>query len=232
MKRFYCTCIVLAFFNFSTAQDMWGFNTEMLSGNDYMAADDRRNSFYTTLEYSVKRSDELNWQNLSLSANGEQQTVVVRYNPIKDAIEIKDANKIYEIAKRHNVSVTFAETNVTYQAKSYYGDDGKIYTSYFIVDSSFDDVGVLKKESFKRDERRWRKRRNGTIRFNKIDMYYIIDGNNKLFYLTTDRATIRKSFPDRAPSIIKYIRKNKLRESRYDDIIKLAKYIKTFETQI
>jgi hypothetical protein len=232
MKRFYCTCIVLASFNFSLAQETSQHQTAWFNGDHYMATEDLRQTFYAKLMYSVERSDELNWQNLSLSANGKQQIVVARYNPIKDAIEIKDPDKIYEIAKRHDLSVTFSETNVTYQAKSYYGDDGKIYTSYFIVDDSFEDLGILKRESFKGDKRRWRTRRDGTIRFKKIDMYYIIDKNNMLFYLTTDRATLRKSFPDQAPSIIKYIRKNKLSESRYDDIIMLAKYIKTFETQI
>lgn len=231
MTNFYHTFIAIAFFNLSIAQGISVHETALNNSPRNMASlGEERNVFYAELEYSINRSDELKWQNLSLSADGEQQTVVARYNPIKDAIEIKEGDKIYEIAKRHNLSVTFVETNVTYQAKSYYSYDGKIYTSYFIVDNSFEDLGVLKRESFERDERRWRKQRNGTIRFNKIDTYYIIDENNTLFSLTTDRPSLRKSFPDQAPSIIKYIKKNKLSESSYDDIIKLAKYIKNLQS--
>lgn len=230
MEKLIYTIVALVFFNLCTAQvssiNTHQHQTAMLNSDQYVTVKDLNNSFYTTLAYSLERSDELNWQTLRLSANGEQQTVLARYNPNKDAIEIKDDEKIYEIVKRHNVSVTFVETNVTYQAKSYYGVDGKIYTSYFIVDNYFEDLGVLKRESFKGDERRWRKRRDGTIRFIKIDTYYIIDESNRLFYLTTDRRTIRKSFPDQASSIIKYIKKNKLTESRYDDMITLARYIK------
>jgi hypothetical protein len=113
--------MAFSFFNLSVVQNTSVHQAALNNSSLYLdSRGDERNTFYAALIYSVQASDELQWQNLSLSANGEQPTVGARYNPIKDAIEIMDADKIYEIAKRHNLSTTFAETSATNQSKSFY----------------------------------------------------------------------------------------------------------------
>jgi hypothetical protein len=107
-----------------------------------------------------------------------------------------------------------------------------IYNSYFIVDDFAEELGVLKKEGFtktKAKQSQYFSTQKEGVEIVKNDVYYLINNDNKLFHLTTNRRVIKKSFPEDASSIIKYIKKNKLRESNYDDIIELAKYIKTLD---
>jgi hypothetical protein len=192
---------------------------------------DDRNSYENNddIKNALKKLDEFNWKKTSLKIDGELRTISARYNLIKDALEIKYKGKEYELAKRNNFSFTFEDSNKTYQVKSFYADDGMIHTSYFIVDEDLKELGVFKKESFEKIDykrERYISMRKDGIEFRKKFKYYLIDKDNRLFHLTTNRSTIRKSFPYNGSSIIKFIKKNKLSDDNNQDIIGLAKYIK------
>ncbi|TPV32843.1 hypothetical protein FJ651_11075 [Paucihalobacter ruber] len=188
---------------------------------------------------AIKQSQlfDLNWGKATMKLNDNFEIVEARYNPFNDAIEIKQNDKIVELPKSNNREIKFIDRRITYQAKSYYGSDGKIYTSYFIVNNMADDVTVLKKEWIEENPN-YGKRLNAymnvvvvTEQFKRKDYYYFIDENNMLFLLTTDRNLINNMYPNHAKSIIKYIRTNKLRSDDENDLITLAKYIKTLQDE-
>jgi hypothetical protein len=188
---------------------------------------------------AIKQSQlfDLNWGKATMKVNESFEIVEARYNPFNDAIEIKQNDKIVELPKSNNREIKFIDRNMTYQAKSYYGSDGKIYTSYFIVNNMSADVTVLKKEWIEENPN-YGKRLNAymnvvvvTEQFKRKDYYYFIDENNMLILLTTDRSLIKNLYPDNAQSIIKYIRANKLKSDNENDLMTLAKYIKTLQDE-
>lgn len=190
------------------------------------------------LLHAVKQSQlfDLNWEKTEMKVNENFQIVEARYNPYSDAIEIKKDGKIFEFAKVNNRNIKFIDTDVTYQAKSFYGSDGKIYTSYFIISKFADDTTLLKKEWIEENPA-YGKRLNAYMdvvvvseQFTRKDYYYFIDDNNRLFHLTTDRRLIKDIYPDNAESIIKYIRTNKLSSDNENDLMTLARYIKTLQS--
>jgi hypothetical protein len=188
---------------------------------------------------AVRKSQlfDLNWETAEIKVGENFQIVEARYNPFNDAIEIKQDDKIFEFAKVNNRNIEFIDTDVTYRAKSFYGSDGKIYTSYFVVNSLADDTTVLKKEWFEVNKfygesiSKYPSVVYDTEKFKKKDYYYFIDENNRIFYLTTDRSLIKNLYPDYAKSIINYIRSNKLKSDDENNMMTLARYIKTLKSE-
>ena len=174
----------------------------------------------TFSDYFLK-SDELKWKQATILLNNEPKTVSARYNVLYDDIEVKDNNKTYKLVERPHLNVTFSETNETYQYISYYGNDGHVYSSYFIVDDLSDELGVFKKQSFKKSRDRY----YGNYKVVKDYMYYMLDANNKLCHLTTNRRTIKKAFPEEADAILNFVKKNKINKRNQNDLISLARYI-------
>ena len=231
MKNFVCTFITLVVFNMSYGQWAYLGTTEAGFGVRSEIAEEIKNE---KLKRSILDLSEYRWQNVNISLNGKKDSIIARYNPITDAVEIKENNDIATIAKRNNMRFTFTESNFTYQVKSYYGNDNKIYMSHFLVDEFSDELGIYKKEVFKFSEPKKSKYISLEIKEEELDrskIYYIIDSSNKLFYLTLDRNTIRKSFPKNAREIIKFIKKHKLRENNKSDLITLARYLQNLQTK-
>ncbi|MFP4846561.1 hypothetical protein [Winogradskyella sp. PE311] len=228
-KNLIYTFLAFTFLNFSNAQ----ISNENIYLFGHMNAErDKQNTNYNDLTYSIEKSDEFKWQNISVIIEGELENVFGRYNPMQDTIEVKDADKIYEIAKRNNLRVTFTESGKVYQVKSYYGNDDKIHKSYFITSNFSKELGVFKRERFKKNElKKYKRKANGTIYFDKSFVYYMLDKDNKLLQLTTNRKTIKNTFPTQAKSIINYIKSNDLSSKNEKDIIVLAQYIKSLKSK-
>ncbi|MDG5492389.1 hypothetical protein [Psychroserpens sp. SPM9] len=170
------------------------------------------------------KSDELKWKKATLLINNQPKIVSARYNALYDAIEVKNNNKIYKLKERPNLNIAFLESNETYQYISYYGDDGLVYSSYFIVDHLSDELGVFRKQAFQKARDRYL----GTdSKIEITDVYYMLDQNNKLVHLTTSKRTIKKAFPDKAAAIIKFVKTNNINKRKQEDLITLARYIKS-----
>lgn len=246
MKNFMYSLIALTCFNLSYAQSDISsspnqfFNPQWLNmsmGEEVIGT--RVLSTNPYLLNAIKQSGlfDLNWEKAEIMVNDNFQIVEARFIPFYDAIEIKQEGKIFEFAKVNNSNIKFINTNVTYQAKSFYGSDGKIHTSYFIVNNLTDDTTLLKKEWLEQNPN-YGKRLNTYMdvvvvseQFKRKDYYYFIDDNNRLFYLTADRSLIKNLYPDHAKSIINYIRSNKLKSDDENDLMTLAKYIKTIKSE-
>jgi hypothetical protein len=199
------------------------FSNNMLAANNPSRDEDKKNSLIQLLD--------LKWEKAEVEFNNNYQLVEARYNPFIDAIEIKQDDKIFELAKSNNRKIKFTDTNITYQAKSYYGSDNKIYSSYFIVNNQADDITVLKREwiefneSYQKTDLKYPSVVRNKEKYNKRNFYYFIDDNNRLFLLTTNRRDIKKMFPENAKSIINFITANKLTSDTEKDMTTLAAYI-------
>lgn len=77
-------------------------------------------------KYALSKLDVFSWKKASIKLNSELKALEARYNPMNDALEINYNGEERGLAKRNNLNLTFIDTNETYMAKSYYGDDGKI----------------------------------------------------------------------------------------------------------
>jgi hypothetical protein len=231
MKTIIFTLLVFAFFNFSSAQVVHSAIVRNGFPEDNLL--EERNKNYSNLQNAVENSDELKWQNMSLVVDGELKTVLGRYNPIRDAVEKIDNGTIYEVIKRHNLSITFEDTNITYQVKSYFGEDNRIHKSYFIVEDGSEEQGVYRKEIFVKSQPIPNNYMllQDDYKFDKNSIYYRIDSAHKLVELTTNRRIIKKSYPEHATSIIKYIKVNNLNSKSKKDLIILANHIQNLENK-
>lgn len=246
MKKYIHSLIILMFFNFCLAQSDVSTTPNQFINAQWVNMSMGSEVFWTKtlsdnpdLINDIKQSGliDLNWEKAKMEINENFQVVEARYNPFNDVIEVKQDGKIFEFAKVNNRNIKFIDTDVTYQAKSFYGSDGKIYTSYFIVNNLADDTALLKKEWLEQNPdfgKRLNTYMNVVIvseQFKKKDYYYFIDDDNRLCYLTTNRSFIKNMYPDNAEFIWKFIRANKLKSDDENDMMTLAKYIKTLKSE-
>lgn len=228
MKTITYILITLVSFNFCNAQShrvSTDFESSLNLGGD-PAFDYER-----VLLNAVKKSElfNLDWQSAEIKLNDNPQLVKARYNPFIDAMEINKDDKIFELAKRNNQNITFLDTGISYQARSYFATDGKIYTTYFIVDTSAADTTILKREVIETSSQKKALSYLGVngeqSKLTKVYFYYVIDDSNRLYQLTTNRRDLKKMFPDDAKSIISFIKTHNIRSNNKEDLITLAGFI-------
>ncbi|MCC1485266.1 hypothetical protein [Winogradskyella immobilis] len=178
---------------------------------------------------AIEASDDLKWQQADLSINGSVKPVTARYNVFEGIIEIKANDKIYRLKRDGDLSIRFIDSDLTYQAKSYIGDDGNTYTSYFIIDDYTYNYNILTRSNYELTPIKKRKKYHNTllsreIKLEKNKVYYLLD-NDKLFLLTTKNRAIKKMFPKEASQIKTFIKENKLSNESLEDLTILANYI-------
>jgi hypothetical protein len=227
MKKLFTAFIVLVCFNLSFSQQI-AYEPVFYPLNEMF--ENIENEVFTQRIIDL---DEFRWQLVDMSFNGKSEKQIMgRFNPITDAVEIKENDNIKVVVKRNDLRIAFTETNTTYQAKSYYGDDDKIYTTYFLVDEFSDELGLYKKQTFhsvKPNSTKYIDIRKQENEIKKGELFFIIDKNNRLLQLTTNRRVIRKSFPKNAPLIINFIKDNNLVEKEKSDIVALARFVNSLQ---
>ena len=228
MKTFKVLFLVLFSIQFSAAQEtidpVYFFKNQKDSR-------DSQKSYKLQLTKAIESSTDYQWQKATLKSNGNLEEITARYNPFIDEIEIKSDQEYYQLAKAKGVEVLFIDTNLTYVVKSFSNLDDEDELSYFIADSNLENENIFIKQSYELGYGR----NNGSYKDTKnkkliiTDHFILLDTNDKLNYLTTNKALIRKNYPNHKKAIIKYIKQNKLKTKNKADLVQLATYIKSLK---
>lgn len=156
----------------------------------------------------------------------------VRYNMVHDVMEVKNENEGIQAVNKAipNIYVTFLKSNKTYHVFNYLKEDGSSYNGYFILLSDINSkVKLLLKESkvFKEGQAV----KNGYTPVvrpsfkNAKDKYFIQVGVDYAMELPKNKKDIAKLFPKFESQILLFIKKNKIKTSLKEDLLKLTEFI-------
>lgn len=156
----------------------------------------------------------------------------VRYNLVIDEMEVKNENEeVHAINKTIlNITVTFLKNNKTYQVFNYLKEDGSSDNGYFVLLSNINSkVKLLLKESkvFKEGQAA-KSGYEQSVRpsFKKAkDKYFIKVGGDNAMELPKNKKDVAKLFPKFESQISLFIKKNKIKTSSKEDLLKLTEFI-------
>lgn len=159
-----------------------------------------------------------------------------RYNAVNGDIEIMDADtnskEIRALLKNTNdFIVQFIKEDKIYQTYNYIDDNGRSQRDFLVNLVSSKRASLLKKEEIKyfqavRASNSYDK--DKPAQFKRLsDEYYVKIGNADAVVLPNGKKDIMKLFPKHEKNIKTFIKENKIKTSREEDLIELFKYINT-----
>ncbi|MEZ4803305.1 MAG: hypothetical protein R2797_11080 [Gelidibacter sp.] len=182
-----------------------------------------------TVEGSPYINDEFLPAKISAS---EDNVFYVRYNAIADQFEVKgENNKAYALNKyRRDIVVQLVGVKKTYQVFGYLDENDNENFGYFVIINGKDsNVKLLKKEkkffigekvattSYDTPKPATYKRAN--------DEYYIKVGEDAAIEMPTNKKDIAKLFPKQEKNILSFIKENKIKTKKEEDLNMLMEYI-------
>lgn len=196
----------------------------------------------TTRLYSFDRSDKSVQgtpyiEDIFLPAKisaGDGEIFQLRYNAVSDEMEIigNDKNSTQAINKNiDGISITFLSNNKTYKVYNYINNSGIVNRGYFIdLSNTNSDIKLLIKESkvyVKRKPALNSYQETKPAQFKREDDTYYILSNNTAQELPKKGKDIAGLFPEHTKTILTYIKSEKIKTNREEDLIKLVNYINT-----
>ncbi len=158
----------------------------------------------------------------------------LRYNAVTDQMEVQsEKNTIQAINKNiDGVTITFLKDDKTYESINYINDKGLAERGYFIhLSSTSAKINLLIKEAKKFIERKPAKSSYQVTKpaqFKRLDdIYYIIIKNKTAQLLPSKKKDLLRLFPEHSKAIEAFIKSNKIKTSKQDDLITLVNYINT-----
>ncbi|WP_298894151.1 hypothetical protein [uncultured Psychroserpens sp.] len=170
-----------------------------------------------------------------ISADKDGKLFSLRYNAFSDVMEIKKDNNDIEALNKDllNVTITFSKGNKAYRAYNYIDSDtnnGK--RGYFVVltDASIEKP-LLAKEIISFTEKKkaassYAKTKPAQYK-RKSDVYYTLNDKGIAVEIPSKKKEIAKTFPKHSKEILSFIKSNKIKTSKKEDLIKLVNYINT-----
>jgi len=183
---------------------------------------------------SIEGSPYMNEKYLPASISASEGDVFyVRYNAMDDVFEVKgDQNQAYALNRyRRDIIIEIIPLKKTYQVHGYFDENKNENFGYFVFLSNPNSKTVLlKKERITFiDEQKASSSYDTSkpARFKRLnDKFYIkLEGEKILLELPGNKKSIAKLFPDHQDEILKYIKENKLKTSKENDLIQLMNYI-------
>lgn len=165
----------------------------------------------------------------------EGDVFYVRYNAVNDEFEVKgEHNKAYALNRyRRDIVIEILPLKKTYQVVGYYDDNQNENFGYFLYASDPNaETVLLKKEKIVFiDEQKASTGydSNKPAKYKRLnDKYYIkLKGAKILSELPSKKKNIVKLFPEHENDILKFIKDNRIKTSKEDDLIQLINYINT-----
>ncbi|MEY8868651.1 hypothetical protein AB9K24_04045 [Meridianimaribacter flavus] len=158
----------------------------------------------------------------------------VRYNAIKDEIEVKgDNNQAFALNKyRKDIIIKLVSNSKTYRLFDYVDDNELPNLGYFVDLIPESNIKLLKKERVIFIEEKVALTSYHTARpaqFKRVsDDYYIkISEEQGAVLMPKRKKDIAKLIPEHSKDILSYIKTNKIKTSREEDLIKLVSYMST-----
>lgn len=139
----------------------------------------------------------------------------------RDPIALDISNNAYE--------VFFINENKLYKTFNYESNRGITKRGFLVVMSEENDVVVLKEEIVKYYDKVAASSsydQDKPAKFRKEDdNYYIQLKSGRIVYLPSKEKDIAKTFPEYSKEIMAFVKKNKLKTKKEEDLVKLANYI-------
>lgn len=166
----------------------------------------------------------------------ENNLFLGRYNAVNGDIEIMDVESkskdIRALLKNTNeFIIEFMKDDKIYQTYNYIDESNNRKRDFLVNLVSSKRVSLLKKEEikfFKAVIAKNSYEKDKPAEFKRIsDVYYIKIGNTDATVLPSNKKGIAKLFPKHEDAIKSFIKKNKIRTSREEDLITLITYINT-----
>jgi hypothetical protein len=159
----------------------------------------------------------------------------VRYNAMNDEFEVKgDKNKAYALNRyRRDIVVEILPLKKTYQVIGFYDEEKNENFGYFLYLSNPKAKTVLfkKEKVIFIDEQKATTGYDNTspAKYKRInDKFFIRLNDNKILSeLPNKKKDIVKLFPEHEDKVLKYIKENRIKTSREEDLIQLINYVNT-----
>ena len=168
---------------------------------------------------------------LSLSDN---KIYNLKYNAYSDEIEIQNEGQKPGALNKNidNLLIVFALGNKTYEAIDYVNDEGKTSRGYFVhINNANSKHQLLIKETIQFVDRKPAKTgydKTKPAQFKRLeDRYFITNGNEAAVEFPKKKKDFSKIFPDNYGDILNYMKKNKIKTSKKEDLLQLTNYINT-----
>ncbi|GFZ90225.1 hypothetical protein GCM10011531_22260 [Aquaticitalea lipolytica] len=164
----------------------------------------------------------------------EDNIFYVRYNALKDEFEVKGANNVaYALNKyRRDIVVELISNNKTYQVYGYLDKNENENFGYFVnLSNPNSNIKLLKKENItfvkekvavtSYDSSQPARYKRGS------DAYYVKINDNNAVLLSTNKKDVSKLFPGNEKKVLDFIKKEKLKLKKEDDMNKLIQFTNT-----
>ena len=156
-----------------------------------------------------------------------------RFNAYNGEMEVKlSDNKIIalDINKSQDYHVVFVKDKKTYKTFAYKSKSGYDTRGFLVVLSENEGASLLKKEKIKFYERQKATTsydKEKPAKFKKEKDTYYVKINNEVTYLPTKKKDLAKAFPSHSKDITSFIKKNKIKLSKEEDLVKVVDYLGT-----
>lgn len=229
LKFIYFLAFILSF-SFSYSQEAVGngFDDQIGSGSFMISTSSSRKNV------KVEGTPYINDQFLPVTITSfEDKVFKGRYNAFNGDFEVIDdtSGKSFVLNRTmENYEVAFVGTNTTYILLKHIHESGEVTNDFFVKLTSNNDNLLLKKESVQFLGERvatstYDKARPAQYKRSK-DTYYLKSGD-EIKEVSTNKKDIAKLFPAHSKAILEYIKSEKLKTNKEEDLIKLFQYINT-----
>lgn len=168
-----------------------------------------------------------------LTIKNEDKIFSIRYNAYIDEMEVQLADKSISAVNMDldSVRITFLDDNKTYQVVNY-SSENEVKKGYFVNVNDYDSkIRLLSKESKRFVERKTAStsyEKTRPAHFSTLNTeFYIAIKDNTAQELPKRKKDIAKLIPEHSKDILSYIKTNKIKTSREEDLIKLVNYMST-----
>ncbi|WP_040250003.1 hypothetical protein [Psychroserpens mesophilus] len=188
------------------------------------------------LNESVEGSPYINEKFLPATISASEGDVFyVRYNAMSDEFEVKgDQNKAYALNRyRRDIVIEILPLKKTYQVVGYYDDERNENFGYFLYLTNPKAKTVLfkKEKIIFIDEQKASTGydSNDPAKYKRInDKFFIkLNGKKILSELPNKRKDLAKLFSEHEDSVIAYMKENRIKTSKEEDLIQLINYVNT-----
>ncbi|MBR9846715.1 MAG: hypothetical protein GYB35_11720 [Algicola sp.] len=185
---------------------------------------------------SVEGSPYINEKFLPATISASEGDVFyVRYNALNDQFEVKgDNNKAYALNRyRRDIVVEILPLKKTYQVIGFYDDERNENFGYFLhLSNPNAKTALYKKEKvIFIDEQKASTGydSNKPAKYKRVnDTFFIkLENQNILTEVPNKRKDLVKLFPKHKDSVLKYMKENRIKTSKEEDLIQLINYINT-----
>ncbi len=227
-KSIFSTITLLLLFSYSSiAQDTWGEN---LTSRGLVSTFDNKSSSIKGTPY-IKEA----FSPGKISIDEESKVFNIRYDAYNDIMEFKNAKNETVVLKENvvNITVIYADGSKIYHSYEYQNleddNDSNKKIGYFLVEDETGKKPLLIKEKIvfmdvKFATSGYDKEKPAEYKRTK-DEFYTLNDEGVAINLPRKKKDLAKIFPKHSKEITAFIKSNKIKTNKKEDLVKLINYI-------